>query len=91
MTYPDPWGPVPGQPLDPLGNRTPPTGPLLPTRPLRPETFAANAGPCKADCIAVDECDEPRIHARHHRACLLVFVGILRSAAYRYRSREAEP
>ncbi len=88
MTYPDPWGPSRANRFIP-GEQTSPKGPYFQPDRWDPETFAAKAGTCKADCIEVDQCDGKESKLGFTALFLFVFVGILRSAAYRYRSRDA--
>jgi len=58
MTYADPWGTSRASRFNPAEQDSP-HGPVFqPTR-WNPETFAANAGPCKASCDEVGECDTP--------------------------------
>ena len=85
MTYPGPWGPSRANRFIP-GEQTSPKGPYFQPDRWNPETFAANAGPCKADCNEVDECDDKETKLGYAALFLFVFVGILRPAPYRYRS-----
>jgi len=58
MTDPEPWGDSRASRLVPVEQDSPP-GPVFQPARWNPETFAAQARDCQADCDAVGECDAP--------------------------------
>ena len=89
MASQEPWGNsrarffIPPEQSSPLGPR------FQPDR-WNPETFAANAGPCKPDCTAIDECDDGEHTLGIAAMFLFILVGITRAAAVRMKRDEAD-
>ncbi|MDA0183568.1 Vps62-related protein [Solirubrobacter phytolaccae] len=74
MTKATPWGDSRASRFVPIEQDSPPGPAFQPTR-WNPETFAANARDCQADCDTVGECDTPE------KALTVTGIGVLLGAA----------
>ena len=87
MTYPDPWGGSRARFFIP-GEQSSPHGPRFQPDRWNPDTFAANAGPCKPNCTKEDECDGGENTLGIAAMFLVVLIGITRAAALRMKNDE---
>lgn len=82
MSYEDPWGPSRANRFVP-GEQTSPNGPSFQPDRWNPDTFAANAGDCQADCTEIDECDSTETTLGIIALGLFLLIGLTRAAALR--------
>jgi hypothetical protein len=80
MTRSAPWGDSRARWFVPPEQESP-SGPAFQPSRWDPEAFAASAGPCRASCDTVGECDGPE------KALTAVPVLILLAALWGYRTR----